>query len=74
MSRAYCHLCHEMERALAPLIDEYAIELDVVDVDSDLEFEAQYNEWVPVLLHDGSELCHHFLDIAKVRDYLDKIR
>lgn len=63
-----------MERALAPLIAEDAVELEVVDVDSDLELEAQYNEWVPVLLHDGVELCHHFLDVAKVRDYLDKIR
>ena len=28
---------------------------------------------VPVLLHEGTELCHPFLDVAGVRDYLRKI-
>ncbi len=74
MSRTYCHLCHEMEKALAPLMIEYRVELDVLDVDADPRLEAQYNEWVPVLLHEGTELCHHSLDLAKVRDYLGKIR
>ena len=74
MSRSYCHLCHEMEKALVPLAVEYGVELNVLDVDADPELEAQYNEWVPVLLHDGTELCHQFLDLAKVRDYLGKIR
>lgn len=74
MSRSYCHLCHEMEQALLPLMREYGVEVDILDVDADPALEAQYNEWVPVLLHDGTELCHHFLDLAKVRDYLSKIR
>ena len=74
MSRTYCHLCHEMEQALLPLTVEYGVELDVLDVDFSPELETRYNEWVPVLLHDGTELCHHFLDVAKVRDYLSKIR
>ena len=43
VSRRYCHLCQEMEQALA------------------------------VLGHDGRELCHYFLDVSKVRDYLSKI-
>lgn len=63
-----------MEKALAPLAVEYGVELDVLDVDADPELEAQYNERVPVLLHDGTELCHYFLDLAKVHDYLGKIR
>ena len=63
-----------MEDALAPFVAEYGVEIEVLDVDSDPELEARYNEWVPVLLHDGVELCHHFLEVAKVREYLDKIR
>ena len=74
MSRTYCHLCHEMEQALLPLMREYGVELNILDIDADPELEAQYNEWVPVLLHEGAELCHHFLDLAKVRDYLSEIR
>jgi hypothetical protein len=74
MSRGYCHLCHDMEVALAPLAAEFGVEVEVLDVDADPALEALYNELVPVLLHEGDELCHYFLDTAKVRDYLSKIR
>ena len=74
ISRTYCHLCHEMELALRPLADEFGAEIDILDVDADLELEALYNERVPVLLHEDEELCHYFLEITKVRDYLGKIR
>jgi Glutaredoxin-like domain (DUF836) len=74
ISRTYCHLCHEMELALRPLADEFGAEIDILDVDADPELEALYNERVPVLLHGDEELCHYFLEITKVRDYLGKIR
>lgn len=46
-------------------------DIDVVDVDADPALEAKYDELVPVLV-DGEEreLCHYFLDAAKVREYL----
>ncbi len=49
--------------------------IEVLDVDADPELEAKYNELVPVLV-DGEEreLCHYFLDVPKVREYLDAIR
>ncbi|MEI7613045.1 MAG: glutaredoxin family protein [Betaproteobacteria bacterium] len=74
VSRTYCHLCHEMELALHPLAEEFGFEVDVLDVDTDPELVALYDERVPVLLHGDDELCHYFLDVAKVRDYLGKIR
>lgn len=74
VSRSYCHLCHDMEVALAPLAEEFAVKVEVVDVDADPALEALYDELVPVLLHEGRELCHYFLDEAKVRDYLGEIR
>lgn len=74
ISRGYCHLCHDMEVALEPLATEFDVAVEVLDVDADPELEALYDELVPVLLHDGNELCHYFLDTAKVRDYLGKIR
>lgn len=74
VSRTYCHLCHDMEAALAPLALEFGAQVDVVDVDADPALEALYDELVPVLLHEGKELCHYFLDAAKVRDYLSEIR
>ena len=74
LSRQYCHLCHDMELSLTPLAGEFGVSVAVVDVDTDPELEALYGERVPVLLHEGNELCHYFLEIAKVRDYLSKIR
>lgn len=74
MSRGYCHLCHDMEVALAPLADEFGATVTVLDVDADPALEARYDELVPVLLHGETELCHYFLDEAKVREYLAGIR
>ena len=74
MSRGYCHLCHDMEVALEPLVTEYGATITVLDVDSDPQLEARYDELVPVLLHGDTELCHYFLDQAKTREYLAGIR
>lgn len=74
LSRSYCHLCHDMEVALAPMLAEFGANLRVVDVDTDPELEARYDELVPVLLYGETELCHHFLDAAKTREYLSGIR
>lgn len=67
LTRSYCHLCHDMELAVQPLLDEFGASLERVDVDADPQLEARWGELVPVLLHDGGELCHYFLDAAKVR-------
>lgn len=74
LSRSYCHLCHDMEVALAPLAEEFGASVTVLDVDSDPALEARYDQLVPALLHGEAELCHHFLDEPKVREYLAGIR
>ncbi len=74
LSRPYCHLCHDMEQALQPLLDEFQVGLEIVDVDSDPALENLYGEVIPVLLHDRLELCRTVLDITKVRDYLGNFR
>ncbi|MDQ5878659.1 MAG: hypothetical protein QG616_2217 [Pseudomonadota bacterium] len=74
LSRTYCHLCHDMEAALAPLAAEVGAEVVLLDVDADDALEARWGELVPVLLHGDTELCHYFLDEPKVRDYLSQIR
>ena len=73
-SRAYCHLCDDMIAGLRALQASTRFELEVVDVDSDTRLDAQYGEWVPVLAAAGVELCHYHLDVAKVNEYLSKIR
>ncbi len=74
LSRSYCHLCHDMEVALAPLAAEFRINVTVLDVDADSALVAKYDELVPVLLHGDTELCHYFLDEPKTREYLAGIR
>ncbi len=74
ISRTCCHLCHEMELALAPLLEEAGAEVDVIDIDEYPLLEKDYGEYVPVLLHDKNELCHFVLDVRKVRDYLGDFR
>ncbi len=74
LSRRFCHLCHDMEAALAPLAAEFGAAVTVVDVDGDPLLEAKYDELVPVLLHGQNELCHYFLDAPKTREYLAGIR
>lgn len=62
--------------ALENLRDEpgvRAFAIEVLDVDADPVLEAKYDELVPVLADgEGRELCHYFLDAAKVREYLNQ--
>lgn len=74
ISRTYCHLCQDMELALVPLMQEFAAEMEILDVDADPLLEERYGEIVPVLLHGQNELCRFVLDSGKVRDYLNDFR
>ncbi|MFC0693102.1 glutaredoxin family protein [Paraburkholderia humisilvae] len=68
--RAWCHLCDDMRAALEPLLAEFGARVDVIDIDADAALEARYNEAVPVLVCDGTELCRYHLDEARVRGVL----
>lgn len=74
LSRSYCHLCHDMELAVVPVAAEFNVSVTIVDVDANPALVAKYDERVPVLLHGETELCHYFLDEAKIREYLVEIR
>ena len=65
-SRSYCHLCDDMRAALQPLANAAGATIDIVDVDSDPVLEARYGARVPVLFAGSVELCHYFLDRARV--------
>lgn len=68
--RGYCHLCEDMLAALEPLGAQLGFEVEVIDVDSSAELERRYGERVPVLAHDGVEICHYFLDSRALTAYL----
>jgi len=63
LSRAGCHLCEDMLLALAELERAQSIpKVSLVDVDSDPELARQFGLKVPVLLLDGSVVCHYTLN------------
>jgi glutaredoxin len=63
LSREGCGLCHDMLQELAELERNQSIpQVQVVDVDSDPELARQYGLKVPVLLLDGSVICHYTLN------------
>jgi hypothetical protein len=63
LSREGCGLCHDMLEELAQLERDRSIPVvTVVDVDSDAELKRQFGLKVPVLLLDGSVICHYTLN------------
>lgn len=66
-----------MLEALQSLSGEYPFTVELVDVDSDESLQAQFDELVPVLFGrkddgDAVQLCHYFLDEARVRAFLSR--
>ena len=64
---SYCHLCEEMQKALIPWREQYGFEVHVIDITEDVLLEHQFGEKVPVLVHDGVEICHYFLDESALK-------
>ena len=63
LSREGCGLCQDMLHALAELERSQTIpSVTVVDVDSDPELARRYGLKVPVLLLDGTAICHYTLN------------
>jgi len=46
--------------------------VEMIDVDSDPQLEAEFGDWVPVLFANDERLCHYHLDTLKVDEYLRK--
>jgi glutaredoxin len=69
--RAWCHLCDDVKAELESLAAEFGADIEWIDIDTDPTLEARYDERVPVLLLDGTELCHYRLDALRVRAALE---
>jgi len=64
--REGCHLCEDMERTLAELVDPSRYRLQRIDIDRNEALQQRYNADVPVLCLNEQELCRHFLDLTAV--------
>jgi len=66
-----CGLCEEMIADLQSLGRSLALPpVDIVDVDSDPQLQRRYGVQVPVLLLDGTKVCHFRLDEDELRRLL----
>jgi hypothetical protein len=79
LSRSYCHLCDDLIAHLATALERHraergvAISVNVIDVDRHADLEAKWGDKVPVLLDGDDEICHYFLDAAKLRLHLAQL-
>jgi glutaredoxin len=71
LSRADCAACARARADLRPVIEEFAVEFEDVDVDlaaaSDPSLRAEYGDRLPVILLDDREHSYWDVDIPRLR-------
>jgi thiol-disulfide isomerase/thioredoxin len=72
--REDCHLCLDMIAALREWQGRHGFHLEIIDVDSDDDLKSRYGERVPVLMAEGEEICHYYLNSRALDAYFTKIR
>ncbi|HTJ54548.1 MAG TPA: glutaredoxin family protein [Nitrosospira sp.] len=72
--REDCHLCLDMIAALREWQGRQGFHLEIIDVDSDDDLKSRYGERVPVLMAEGEEICHYYLNSGALDAYFTKIR
>ena len=71
-SRLGCHLCEDMEKLLPDYLDNTGIRLDTIYIDKNDELEQEYGTLVPVLKAGNQEICHYFLDVKALQQYISE--
>jgi glutaredoxin len=70
-SRANCHLCDEVKDTLRRLTGRAPFTWREIDIDTDPELLARYNEEVPVVLIDGRKAFKYHMSEADFLRRLD---
>ena len=72
-SRIGCHLCEDMENLLPSYLEEAGISLNTIYIDNNSELEQEYGTLVPVLKAGEKEICHYFLDVKALQQYISEL-
>lgn len=70
LTRDGCHLCDEAETVVAQVCEEVGTRFRTLDVDSDEELRARWNDHVPVTFIDKKLHGRWFVDAGKLRQAL----
>ena len=73
-SREGCHLCEDMQNLLPAYLDGAGFSFNTVYIDNISELEQQYGTLVPVLKAGEKEICHYFLDVKALQQYISEQR
>lgn len=71
-SRLGCHLCEDMQNLLPAYLEEAGLSLDTIYIDNDAVLEQEYGSLVPVLKAGDREICHYFLDVKALQQYISE--
>ena len=71
-SRLGCHLCEDMEKLLPEYLDAAGLTFHITYIDDNADLEAQYGTLVPVLKAGEQEICHYFLDVKALQQYISE--
>lgn len=66
-TRAGCHLCDEMRAGLAALRPRFGFVVREIEVGWEGDLAERYGRLLPVLELAGREICHYFLDEARLQ-------
>jgi hypothetical protein len=69
-SRPGCGLCEEFMAELGALLGEFAVHVQVVDIDSDAALHRKFFDRIPVLTVDDDFVCAIRVDRDRVARYL----
>jgi len=72
-SRRGCHLCEDMENLLPTYLEEAGLSLNTLYIDNNPILEQQFGSLVPVLKAGEKEICHYFLDVKALQQYISEM-
>jgi glutaredoxin len=72
-SRLGCHLCEDMESLLADYLEEAGLSLNTIYIENNSELEELYGSLIPVLKAGNREICHYFLDVKALQQYISEL-
>lgn len=72
-SRIGCHLCEDMEKLLPSYLEEAGISFTTTYIDNQPDLEQLYGSLVPVLKAGEKEICHYFLDVKALQQYMSEV-